>query len=169
MVEVSRLHTFYSPSSLSSSLIDCQEEKEYIEKGLLGDGWSDSRESSSGSERFTFFFPFPISIVKKVQTLTKLLSLQGKRKKEGKSGKGPKFFQIFSSGKVFLFFPSPPIVAQNPSNCCTCAPVGQLGWGSGHGVKVYNRKSLFSNFHMLLKNKAGHKQCKYLVLELLHN
>lgn len=39
-----------------------------------------------------FFFFFPISIVKKVQTLTKLLSLQGKRKEEGKSGKGPKFF-----------------------------------------------------------------------------
>ena len=38
------------------------------------------------------FFPFPIRIVKKVQTLTKLLSLQGKRKEEGKSGKGPKFF-----------------------------------------------------------------------------
>ena len=38
------------------------------------------------------FFSFPIRIVKKVQTLTKLLSLQGKRKEEGKSGKGPKFF-----------------------------------------------------------------------------
>lgn len=78
-----------------------------------------------------FFFSFPIRIVKKVRTLTKLLSLQGKRKEEGKSGKGPKFFWIFSSGKVFLFFPSPPIVAKNPSDCCVCAPVGQLvgGWG----------------------------------------
>lgn len=110
--------------------------------------------------RKVHFFFFSINIVKKMQTLTKLFSLEGKWEEEGEFGKEPKFLQVLYSSIVFLFFLSPPIVAKSWSSCFICAPVG--GWRSGYEVKVYDYKSLFSNFHMLLKKEAGQKQNKRL-------
>lgn len=76
--------------------------------------------------------------LKKMQTLTKLLSFE--------FGKGPNIFCIFSSRRVLLPPPSPSLPRAR------AIAIYKYQWGGGgceYGVRVYDYKSLFSNFHML--------------------
>lgn len=127
-------HILQPPSSLSSPLICCKEEKESIQKGLPGDGWNNAREQQW--LRKVHFFFLPTNIVQKVQTLTKLLLLEGKQKEDGQSWKEPTFFQIFSSGKLSL--PSLPLLphcCQEPEQllyvCTSWGVCVEWIWGEG--------------------------------------
>ena len=79
-----------------------------------------------------FFSPFPIGIVKKVQTLTKLLSLQGKRKeRKGNLGKDLNFSRFSLQAKSSFSSPPLPLLPRTLAIAVCVRQLGEWTWGEG--------------------------------------